>query len=106
MEPLAVYRERKNIEPVVVARDIMKLLRLDATLQVEFRICNSFLILKRISDALPGWIDEETRRPLRPVDDVGGPGIPADEKLAHGRVHVARGVDAKGLGFERMRAGA
>ena len=69
--PFAIYREGKNIESVVVAHDIMKLLRLNATPEVEFRVRNSFVILKSVSDTLPRWINEETCRSLRPIYDVG-----------------------------------
>jgi hypothetical protein len=47
--PPAIDREGKNIEPVVVTYDIMKLLRLNATLQIKFRVRNPFLILKGIA---------------------------------------------------------
>jgi len=97
MVPLSIDREGKNIEPVVVTYDVMKLLRFNTTLQIKFRVRNPFVILKGVSDTLARWINEEARRSLSPIEDIGDLGIAGDKKFAHRSVHEASGVDAKGL---------
>jgi hypothetical protein len=49
----AVDRQIKNIEPVVVADNIVKLLPLDTAAEVDFGIGDAFLVLQHLADNLP-----------------------------------------------------
>jgi hypothetical protein len=101
----AVDGEVEDVEPVIVADDVMELLGLGAAPQVEFRVSNAFLILQGFAHGLAGGIDKETCRALGTVDHIDNRRIPRDQVVAHRRIHVAGRDDAESLGFERMGAG-
>jgi hypothetical protein len=76
----AVDRRIKNIEPVVVADNIVKLLRLDRAVQVDFGIGDALVVLQRLADKLPRRIDEDARRTRRVIDHVGDRAIAGNKK--------------------------
>ncbi|MGX0960695.1 hypothetical protein AB7M63_001144 [Bradyrhizobium japonicum] len=69
-KPRPVDGQVENIEPALVADDIVELLRLDAFVEVDVCVGGAFFVLQRVAENVTGRIDEKARRALLTVPQV------------------------------------
>src|SRR5882724_6758873 len=106
IEPATIDPQIENVEAVVVSDHVVKLLWLDASIEVDVAVENSLIVTQRIPDLLAGRVEEERFGARRGVEHGGGRGITAHQQVARRFVEEASGHEAEHLGLEAVGAGA